>query len=239
MDRGVASKDLGGWHEDSGGGLLVVTKPTTVLIADDHPPTRAGVRAALEATDFEVCAELPNAEAAVEAALRLRPDVSLLDIHMPGNGIAAAAKIKAELPSTVVVMLTVSRQDDDLFAALRAGASGYLLKDTDPDRLAHALRGVLQGEAALPRTLVARLIEEFQSREQRRLPLLRRKGVRLTPREWEVLELMNEGLSTSEMAERIFVSKATIRSHVASVVRKLRVADRKAAVRLLEDERQD
>ncbi len=105
-----------------------------------------------------------NASEAVDAATRERPDLCLLDIRMPGSGIAAAWEITARLPETKVVMLTVSRDDDDLFAALRAGASGYLLKDTDPARLAHALDDVLAGEAAIPRSLVARLAEEFRER---------------------------------------------------------------------------
>ena len=212
-----------------------MTDATRVLIADDHPPTRAGVRGALEAAGYEICAEVADAETAVQRAIEHRPEVCLLDIHMPGNGIAAAATIKSRLPDTEVVMLTVSTDDQDLFAALRAGASGYLLKDTDPDRLPHALKGVLLGEAALPRTLVARLIEEFQGRERRRLSL-KGRGAQLTSREWEVLELMRQGLSTAQMAERAFVSKGTIRSHVASVLRKLQVPDREAAVRLFEEE---
>ena len=131
----------------------------TVLIADDHVPTRAAVRAALERGGFDVCAEAPDAATSVALVRQLRPDVALLDIHMPGDGIRAAAEIAAHMPETSVVMLTVSSADDDLFAALKAGASGYLLKDTDPARLPLALRGVLDGEAALPRTLVRRLVE--------------------------------------------------------------------------------
>ena len=208
----------------------------TVILADDHAPTRAGVRGALERAGFRVLAEVPDAAGAVEAAERERPDVCLLDIHMPGNGISAAAQITHAQPDIAVVMLTVSRDDNDLFDALRAGALGYLLKDTDPDRLPHALRGVLEGEAALPRALVARVIDEFRDRgRRRRLPLVKQKGVELTSREWEVLELMREDLSTAEIAERLFVSPVTVRSHIAAVLRKLRVPDRKAALKLLEE----
>ena len=205
-----------------------------VVIADDHPPTRAGVKMSLEGEGFDVVAEVGTAPAAIEAAMKERPDVVLLDIHMPGNGIAAASKINAYLPDTSIVMLTVSRDDADLFDALRAGASGYLLKDTDPNRLPNALRGVLEGEAALPRNLVARLISEFRGRQGRRLPLGDEKGVKLTSREWEVLEMLRQGLSTAEIAERLFVSQVTVRSHVAAILKKLQVPDRKAAVKLLE-----
>lgn len=212
-----------------------MSESARVVIADDHAPTRSGVRTALEHGGFAVVGEARDATAAVEVARRERPDVCLLDIHMPGSGIAAATRITDELPDTAVVMLTVSRNDDDLFDALRAGASGYLLKDTDPGRLPHALRGVLNGEAALPRPLVARLIDEFRDRGRyRRVPVLGTRGTMLTSREWEVLELLREGLSTKEIAERLFLSPATIRSHVAAILRKLKVPDRAAAIRMLD-----
>jgi DNA-binding NarL/FixJ family response regulator len=172
-----------------------------VLIADDHGATRAGIRAALHGHGFEVCAEAAEAEAAVEAALRERPDVCLLDVRMPGGGIAAAARIHAALPRTPIVMLTASAVDDDLFESLRAGAVGYLLKSGSPTRLPHAIRGVLQGEAAVPRTLVARLVDEIRERGRRRLG-----DAELTPREWDVLERLGEGATTAQIAERLSVS---------------------------------
>jgi DNA-binding NarL/FixJ family response regulator len=178
-----------------------------------------------------------TAATAVEAALRERPDLCLLDIHMPGNGISAAAEIVSRLPETAVVMLTVSRNDADVFDALRAGAAGYLLKDIDPKRLAFALRGVLAGEAALPRTLVARVLEEFRERTRhKRLPIRGGRGVELTSREWEVLEFLRQGLTTAAIAERLFVSKVTVRRHVASALKKLHVPDRRAALELLANE---
>lgn len=211
-------------------------KPVTVLIADDHPPTRAGIRASLEAEGFVVCAEVADGAAAVAAAIRERPDLCLLDINMPGNGISAAREISARVPETAVVVLTVSRNDEDVFDALRAGASGYLLKDMDAARLPAALRGVLKGEAALPRRLVARLVDEFRERgRKRRVPLLADRGALLTGREWEVLELMRSGLTTAQISDRLFISQATVRSHVASILRKLRVPDRQTALRLLDD----
>jgi DNA-binding NarL/FixJ family response regulator len=206
-----------------------------VLIADDHPPTRAGVKAALESDGFVVCAQAADARAAIEAARSEQPDVCLLDIHMPGDGIHAAETISRELPDAAVVMLTVSRTDTDLFNALRAGASGYLLKDIDPVRLPLALRGVLEGEAALPRRLVALLIEEFRERKRRRrIPLVGRRGVELTDREWEVLELMRQGLTTEEIAAKLFISPVTVRTHVSAILKKLHVSTREAALELLE-----
>jgi DNA-binding NarL/FixJ family response regulator len=206
-----------------------------VLIADDHPPTRAGVKAALERGGFVVCAEAPDARTAIQAARREGPDVCLLDIHMPGDGIRAAETISHELPDAAVVMLTVSRTDEDLFNALRGGASGYLLKDIDPARLPLALRGVLEGEAALPRRLVALLIEEFRERKRRRrIPLVGRRAAELTDREWEVLEAMRQALTTDEIAARLFISPVTVRTHISAILRKLHVETREAAVELLE-----
>jgi DNA-binding NarL/FixJ family response regulator len=206
-----------------------------VLVADDHPPARAGVTAALERDGFVVCATAADARSAIEAARRERPDVCLLDVHMPGEGIHAAETIARELPETAVVMLTVSRTDADLLNALRAGASGYLLKDIDPERLPLALRGVLSGEAALPRRLVAVLIEEFRERKRRRrIPLVGRRSVELTDREWEVLESMRLGWTTEQIAERFFISPVTVRTHIASILRKLQVPDREAAIALLD-----
>lgn len=205
----------------------------SVVLADDHTAVRAGIRLALAGEGFNVVAEASDGPGAVEATLRERPDIALLDVNMPGSGIKAAEEIAAALPDTVVVMLTVSRDDDDLFAALRAGASGYLLKDTDPGRLPFALRGVLEGEAALPRGLVARLIEEFRTRgKRRRLPLMRQRGVELTEREWEVLEFLHDGMSTAEIAERMSISPVTVRRHVSEILKKLRVSTREEAVQL-------
>src|SRR3954471_4613680 len=118
---------------------------TRVLIADDHPPTRLGVRLALEEGGFTVCAEAASGPSAVQAALAERPDVAVLDVHMPGSGITAAREITDQLPDTAVVMLTVSRDDADLFQALRAGARVYLVKAIEPTRLPLALQGVLDG----------------------------------------------------------------------------------------------
>jgi DNA-binding NarL/FixJ family response regulator len=208
-----------------------------VVLADDHPPTRAGVRSALEEAGFIVVAEASDAPSAVAAAERTRPDVCLLDIHMPGGGIRAATEISTKSPETAVVMLTVSRNDADLFDALRAGASGYLLKDMDPARLPYALLGVLSGEAALPRGLVARLVDEFRARGKRRsLPLIGRRGAGLTSREWEVLELMREKLSTHEIAVRLGVADVTVRRHVGAILHKLRVQTRTEALELLDEE---
>ena len=211
-----------------------MTEALRVVIADDHAPTRAGVRQALEADGCQVVAAVADGPKAVAAALEHRPEVCLLDIHMPGGGIKAASQITSALPDTAVVMLTASRDDEDLFDALRAGASGYLLKDMDPDRLAAALRGVMVGEAALPRSLALKVMKQLRSPGRRRL--LSSKGSlvsKLTSRESEVLQLMADGLTTEQIAEKLFIGKVTVRTHVSNVLKKLRVADRDAALRWL------
>jgi DNA-binding NarL/FixJ family response regulator len=127
-----------------------VSSRPRVLIADDHVPTRMRVSMVLERGGFEVCAEAGNARAALDAAVRERPDICVLDVHMPGDGISAAAEIRARLPQTVVVMLTVSHEPSDLVDSRRAGANGYLLKDMDPALIPKALRSALSGDAIFP-----------------------------------------------------------------------------------------
>jgi DNA-binding NarL/FixJ family response regulator len=213
-------------------------KPARVLIADDHAPTRSGVRQSLEAGGFEVCAEAADGEQAVALARKEKPDVCLLDISMPGGGgIKAAAVISEEMPQTAVVMLTAFAGDDELFDSLKAGAAGYLLKETDPERLPFALRGILDGEAAVPRRLVARLIDEFRSQgRRRRVPIGGKRGPELTARQWEVLELMGEGYTTTEIGRRLDVSPTTVRRHVSDILAKLGVSDRREAIALFSDE---
>jgi DNA-binding NarL/FixJ family response regulator len=211
-----------------------VTAPLRVLIADDHPPTRAGVRMALEESGCEVCAEVANAGDAVTAALREHPDVCVLDIDMPGNGLSAVAGITTHLPGTPIVMLTVSGRTEDLLDALRAGASGYLLKDMDPSGLAPALAAVAAGEAAIPGDLTARLVERFRYGDTGRTARSADgEAVELTPRESEVRDLLAEGQSTSQMAHRLFLSEVTVRRHMSSLMHKLGVSSRAELVWLL------
>lgn len=207
-----------------------------VVMADDHAPIRGRIRDALEAGGCTVLGEGASADDAIRLALEHRPDVVLLDIHMPGSGIHAAQEIGRALPETAIVMLTQSREDDDLFDSLRAGASGYLLKDTDPARLAETLRGVLAGEAAMPRRLVARILDEFRAPTKKRFLRSTPAAARLSTREWEVMELLGEGLSTEEVANRLFLSPTTVRVHVSTVLKKLRVKDRESAFRALRGE---
>ena len=206
-----------------------------VLIADDHAPSRDDIQRALERNQrFGVCASVADAAEAVQAAVRERPDICLLDIRMPGDGLAAAWEIAARLPEAKIVMLTVSDDDADLFTALRAGAHGYLLKSMNLRRLPDALEGVFSGEAAIPRALVAHVLDQFRGREPRWRQLVAddSSGGRLTSREWEVLALLTQVLSTSEIARRLMLSESAIRVHICAIVRKLGVPDRAAAIDL-------
>ena len=204
-----------------------------VVIADDHARMRGRVRDALESGGCDVCGEGATAADAVRLVQEHHPDVALLDIHMPGNGIQAARDIVRASPEVAVVMLTQSAEDEDLFDSLRAGASGYLLKDTDPTQLADRLRGVLAGEGAMSARLVARVMDEFRAPTKRRFGRPTAAAAKLSAREWEVMQLLSEGLTTDEVARRLFLSATTVRVHVSSVLKKLRVKDREGAFRLL------
>jgi two-component system nitrate/nitrite response regulator NarL len=205
-----------------------------LLIAGDHEPTRDSLATALKQDGrFEVCAEAADAAAAVDAALREQPDLCLLDVEMPGNGIAAAWEIRQRLPETTIVMMTVSGAEDDLLTAIRAGAAGYLPKDMDPERLPHALWGAHHGEGAVPRVLMARIISHLRDGSPNWRRLAHSKS-RLSTREWQVLELLQQNLDSRTIAERLSLSPATVRSHRARIMQKLRANDEQELLAHLE-----
>jgi DNA-binding NarL/FixJ family response regulator len=207
-----------------------MSRAPRALIADEQPTMRASARRLLRQDGFVVCAEAADADGAVEAALRERPDICLIGALIPGSGIRATKRITTALPETAVVILTASENRVDLVEAIRAGAVGYLLKGMGEERLASTIRAVLAGEAAIPRSLVAHLVREFPTRGGRRMIASESGPVDLTPRETQVMELMCEGLSTREIAERLFLSPVTVRRHISETVGKLGVDDRDAAV---------
>ena len=208
-----------------------------VLVADDHAPTREDLRWALTQGGMQVCAEVSDAAHAVQLALETSPDICLLDVRMPGGGIAAAWEISARLPTTKVVMLSVSDEDTDLFNALRAGAVGYLVKDLDLRLLPRALRDVANGKAAIPRSLVARMVKQFHTNEPRfrTTAMPTDLGPRLTSREWDVLAALSEGLSTREISRRLQIKPSGVRAHISALVHKLGAADRDEAVARFRD----
>ncbi|NUT99846.1 MAG: response regulator transcription factor [Saccharothrix sp.] len=198
-----------------------------VLLADDQVLVRAGFRLLLDTEDgFEVVGEAGDGAEAVALAHEHHPDVVVMDIRMPGtDGLAATRRVKAELPDVKVLVLTTFNVDEYVFEALKSGASGFLLKDTDPVELLHALRVVAQGDALLAPSVTRRLIEEFAARPEHRRPdpaALRE----LTAREREVLALVAGGLSNEEIADHLVISPATSRTHVSRVMVKLGARDR-------------
>jgi DNA-binding NarL/FixJ family response regulator len=210
----------------------VELEPASVLVADDDTAHRRRVREALEADGFVVVAEAGDADTAISATIRLRPDILLLEIELPGDGLTAVGRIAKGSPKTLIVVLSGSERPDDVVTALTRGASGYLLKGISGERLASTLRGAYDGEPPLSRSLVPHLVEEIRRGSERRL-LLPDGAVTLTPREWEVGELLRERHSTAEIADRLGVSPVTVRRHVGLLLQKLGAESREAAVEML------
>jgi len=213
-----------------------VDEELTVLLADDQVGTRVGIKFAIEPHGFRVVAEASSMAEAVAAAVRTGPDVCLVATGLPGNGIEAARLIKETVPRTKIVMLTASGRNDELLGALRAGADGYLLMTTSPARLPHAIRGVANGEAALPRAFTAHLIEEFRAHgHRRRLALsVDDQAVELTAREFEVLERLRKRERTAEIAQHLGISEVTVRRHSSSILQKLGAPNRQAVIDMLD-----
>lgn len=200
-----------------------------VLLVDDQTLVRAGFRKLLEAErDVQVVAEAADGLEALDAAGRFHPDVVLMDIRMPRlDGLQATARLLQRLPATRVVVLTTFDLDEYVFDALRAGASGFLLKDAPPDELVHALHVVAAGNALLAPSVTRRLIEEFTRQP---IPRADTRVDRLTPREREVLTWVAAGLSNAEIAARLFLGESTVKTHVTAVLTKLALRDRAQAV---------
>jgi DNA-binding NarL/FixJ family response regulator len=205
----------------------------TVLLADDHVATRAGVRAALEVNGFCVVAEVDGADDAVAAALVTEPHICLLASHLPGGCVSAIERISAALPTTKIVMLTASESSFELMSALLAGADGYVPKTVGADRLRVTLRALLLGEVAVPRVLTAHLVDELRRRKRVRNNVGASSSVVLTQREQEVLALMRVGMSTAAIADRLCISPITVRRHISTSLQKLGERNRSSAVKSL------
>ncbi|MGW2253129.1 response regulator [Kitasatospora sp. NPDC001660] len=205
-----------------------------VVIADDQELVRTGFRMILTARGIDVVAEASDGAEAVAAAVTHRPDVALLDIRMPGmDGLEAARRILALAPGCRVVMLTTFDLDHYVYAALAAGASGFLLKDVTSAHLAAAVRLVDTGDALLAPSITRRLVERFASGDAPAAPgaaTVHRDLAPLTPREVEVLTLMGRGLSNGELARELTLSESTVKTHVARIFAKLDLRDRAQAV---------
>jgi DNA-binding NarL/FixJ family response regulator len=205
---------------------------TRVLVADDQPLVRVGLMKILEArSDFEVVGEAEDGRQAVEAAHRLRPDVVLMDIRMPlMDGLEATRRIVEQNgPTTRVLVLTTFGRNEYVYEALRAGASGFLLKDTPPEDLLAAVEIISRGDALLAPAVTRAVVEEFVRRPPppEQLPA---RLERLTAREAEVLQLLARGLANAQIAKDLYITEATVRTHVAHVLQKLDLRDRVHAV---------
>ena len=204
-----------------------------VLIADDQALVRAGFRMILEAEeDMEVVGEAADGREAVAEARRLRPDVVLMDVRMPDvDGIDATRRLLGDGGSdTKIVMLTTFDMDEYVYDALRAGASGFLLKDVPPEQLVAGIRAVASGDALLAPSVTRRVIEEFVRRPPDSVRTAPPELAELTARELEVLKLLARGLANAEIAKELFVSETTVKTHVAHVLMKLKLRDRVQAV---------
>lgn len=207
--------------------------PIRLLIADDHRLFREGVKALLAtAGDIAIVGEAENGAAAVEDCKRLTPGVVLMDINMPGlNGIQATQQILAHAPQTGIIMLTMLEDDASVFAAMRAGARGYILKGASPDEMLSAIRSVAEGQALFGPAIATRLVNFFQ--ELRYTPVAgapQSPFPELTERELEVLHLIAQGYNNQEIAQKLVISRKTVRNHITSIFSKLQVADRAQAI---------
>ena len=199
-----------------------------VLIVDDHLVLRSGLRLLLESeTGIEIIADADSAEDALRLASELQPDVILMDIQLPNmNGIEATRRIKSTNPRIQILMLTMFQDDDSVFAAIRAGAQGYLLKGASQEEIAQAIRGVARGEAVFGAGVATRVLTYFAANRPVTAPLF----PELTTREREILELIAQRCSNNTIAIRLELSPKTVRNYVSNIISKLQVADRSEAI---------
>ena len=203
-----------------------------VLIADDAPLFRRGLYVVLSTEpNIEVVAEAENGEEAISKAEECAPDVVLMDVRMPRvNGIDAARAIRDSSPSTKIIMLTVSDEDDDLYEAIKAGANSYLLKEVSVEEVPEAIRAVVQGQSLISPSMASKLLNEYTTLAKRAEEKSQYPAPALTSRELEVLKLVAKGQSNREIGEDLFISENTVKNHVRNILEKLHLHSRMEAV---------
>jgi DNA-binding NarL/FixJ family response regulator len=217
---------------EGGGAVASAFEPIRVLVVDDHALFRRGLEMVLaQEEDIDVVGEAGDGAEAVDLATELLPDVVLMDVRMPRRGgIEACSAIKATVPSANIVMLTISDEEADLYEAIKAGASGYLLKEISIDEVATAIRAVAGGQSLISPSMASKLLTEFativrRSDERQQVP-----APRLTDRELEVLKLVAKGLNNRDVAKQLFISENTVKNHVRNILEKLQLHSRMEAV---------
>jgi DNA-binding NarL/FixJ family response regulator len=220
--------------EQAMAGPQKVADPIRALIVDDHALFRRGLEMVLDSErDIELVGEASDGEEAVERAGESLPDVVLMDIRMPrSSGIEACRALKAVAPSAKIIMLTISDEEADLFEAIRAGASGYLLKDIPLDEVAESVRAVHGGQSLISPSLAGKLLTEFAAlaRREAEEPPQQVPAPRLTEREIEVLRLVARGMNNRDIAKELFISENTVKNHVRNILEKLQIHSRMEAV---------
>jgi two-component system, NarL family, nitrate/nitrite response regulator NarL len=207
---------------------------TRVLVASHDSATINGIRIALDAEGIALCGRVSNASELVEAVSRLEPDVCVIDVDIPGGGLVAAAEMRAWKSAVAIIMLAANVNEEDFLKAMGVGAMGYLPTSISTKRLPAVIRAVLRGEPAIPRPMVAVLMNRLRGGEgKRHLQISGGRGIDLTTREWEVLDAMKEGLSTREIAANLLIAETTVRRHIGAALKKLQVQSRREALELL------
>jgi DNA-binding NarL/FixJ family response regulator len=206
-----------------------------VLLAVDGSATWAGIRIALREADIDVCGEVSHARELPDEAARLDPNVCLVDIALPGGALRAVADLVGARGRVAAIVLTPEVEQEDFLIAMSAGAVGYLPMSISPLRLPAVVHAVLAGELAVPRYLIPILLNELRERGARRHLVLQQGGVDLTGREAQVLELLQDDLSTRQIADRLLISEVTVRRHIGTALKKLNVESRRDALKLLQN----